>query len=299
VSKKSPAREKSLAVEVPTSEEDRPRLARVGIVAGVGFVIGIIWPWLAGVRLVPRPPEEARQTTAPVAASASASAAAPAAAKATPAKVPKKPEAPKPGDRVKVGAATITSCRTAQGDKVDNCDAIELDDVAAARIKALGGCKAARTAVGLLSLGLELDFGKNSIERLSSGRSTTLPERTAQALLTCAKREFSAASLTGVKHEHASYTVFYRVELLPPGKTAAEDETESSDGEELTAASGMATVSWNVAIIRDVPNKDGALVARIASGTRVAVVGRNGDWYKVKYDAKGSEGWVYRGALGL
>ena len=61
----------------------------------------------------------------------------------------------------------------------------------------------------------------------------------------------------------------------------------------------MATVVWNSAIIRDAPSEKGARVAQILSGTRVAVVGRHNNWYKIKYDSKGNEGWVYKGALGL
>jgi SH3-like domain-containing protein len=37
----------------------------------------------------------------------------------------------------------------------------------------------------------------------------------------------------------------------------------------------------------------------VLSGTRVSVSGRNGDWYRIKYDAKGGEGWVFRTAIGM
>jgi SH3-like domain-containing protein len=53
-----------------------------------------------------------------------------------------------------------------------------------------------------------------------------------------------------------------------------------------------------VAIIREKP-KDGPVVARILRGTRVVVSGRQDDWYRVKYDAKGSEGWVFKTAIGM
>jgi hypothetical protein len=105
-----------------------------------------------------------------------------------------------------------------------------------------------------------------------------------------------------VTHAHASYTVFFPVEFLPPGPPPAASAPEPEDptsGESVTAASGTATVTWNVAIVRDAPNKDAGRVARLAGGTRVTVVARQNDWYKIKYDAKGSEGWVYKGALGL
>jgi hypothetical protein len=41
------------------------------------------------------------------------------------------------------------------------------------------------------------------------------------------------------------------------------------------------------------------VVARVLSGTRVSVTGRQGDWYRVKYDGKGAEGWVFRTAIGM
>ena len=51
-------RERSLKVEVPKPEQDKPELGRVGIIAAAGFAIGVAWPWLAGVRLVPSPPND-------------------------------------------------------------------------------------------------------------------------------------------------------------------------------------------------------------------------------------------------
>jgi hypothetical protein len=45
--------------------------------------------------------------------------------------------------------------------------------------------------------------------------------------------------------------------------------------------------------------KEGDVVARILRGTRVVVTGRQGDWYKVRYDAKGNEAWVFKAAIGL
>ena len=58
-------------------------------------------------------------------------------------------------------------------------------------------------------------------------------------------------------------------------------------------------MSWDVALVRSGPSRDGKVVARVLSGTRVVVVGKNADWYQIKYDAKGSQGWVYRTAIGM
>jgi hypothetical protein len=295
------APEQHLKVQIPSPADDRPRLARVGVVAAVGFVMGIVWPWLAGVRLVPGAPVEQGPVLAATSAPGpSASSAPPPATSLAPTGSAQAQAEPDSADRVKLGEASVTSCRDAQGKPLDECDTVDLASVVSARLRALGGCKGAESAHGMLSIGLELDFAKNRVERLLRGVSTTLPDGMTETLLGCARKEFATASLEGVQHAHPSYTVFYRVEFLPPGQRASDEESEAVEQpNEMTAASGMATVSWDVAIVREGPTQDSALQARLRSGTRVVVVGRRNDWYKVKYDAKGSEGWVYKSAIGL
>lgn len=294
------ARERSLRIEVPEPAEDEPRLARVGIVAAAGFLIGIIWPWAAGVQLGRSAPTEqgpSRIAAPPPPSSASA------------APEPGIPEAPAASklssetpstDRVKLGKPTITSCRDRRGTRQDKCDALALDPVIADRLRGLATCEAAKDARGMLSIGFELNFDKGKIERLLRGRSTTFSDDTADALLECATKELAAASLRGIEHAHAGYTLFYPVEFLPRASSTSQDGTEPSSAEdEVTPASGMATVVWNAAIVRDAPSREGARMTQVLSGTRVAVVGRRNDWYKIKYDAKGNEGWVFKGAIGL
>jgi hypothetical protein len=62
-------------VDAPSPAADNPSWTRVGVIAAIGFVVGVAWPRLAGVRLGPSLPDE---TASPIAA-ASASATAPAA----------------------------------------------------------------------------------------------------------------------------------------------------------------------------------------------------------------------------
>ncbi|MDQ2647405.1 MAG: SH3 domain-containing protein, partial [Myxococcota bacterium] len=52
-------RRKPLRIEVP--REDRPRFGRVGVIALIGFAVGVSWPHLAGVRIVPRAPTPASE----------------------------------------------------------------------------------------------------------------------------------------------------------------------------------------------------------------------------------------------
>jgi hypothetical protein len=297
-------RRATLKVDIPQPADDRPKLGRVGIIAVIGFAIGILWPRLAGVKLVPSPPTEEVETVAAAepAPPSSGGPAAPGLAKAVPAQPAGGAHAdPAGADRVRISEPKLTSCRNDKGERMNECGTLDLDGVSRARIQALGACPGGEKAHGTLSLGLELDFASKKVVELLRGKSTTLPEAEAKALLECARKEFESASLDGVTHQYAKYTVFYIVELLPPGAVepgAAASAGPEAEGEGVTGASGRATVGWDAAIIRDKP-KDGEVVARILRGTRVVVTGRQDDWYRIKYDAKGNEGWVFKAAIGL
>jgi hypothetical protein len=283
-------RRESVKIEVPKDES--VRLGRVGLIALAGFVVGILWPRLAGMQLVPRAPVEDDPRPAALASAAPKSTAPEAAvAKATEQTEPALPDA----NRVKIGEMVVTSC---QGVKDANeCDVVAFDDIARTRLATLAACPAGLGSTGVLSIGFDLDFEKNSVSNVRSGQSTSLDDSIASKLIECASKEFKTATLAGVKHEHAEYTVFYKVEFVPEA-TPAEQQAGSGTEEGLVDASGRATVGWNVALIRKEP-RDGEVVARVLSGTNVVVTGRQGDWYRVKYDGKGNEGWVYRSAIGL
>jgi hypothetical protein len=290
-------RQPALKVDIPRASKAPLRLGRVGIIAAVGFGVGVLWPRIAGLRLVPTlpastasspdlsgaPPEEKP------AASALASAPAPPA--------PKKAELlPSGSPPPVVGEAQITSCRDAAGGKVATCDSVDFDRVARERLSSLD-CPAARNASGVLSIGFELDFTTERVTRITSGKATSLGDEALAAVLDCYRQSFKDVSLVAIPHEHQRYTIFYRVELAaastPPGAAA------SSAVVVVTPASGTATVSWETALVHATPEKEGKVVARVLSGTRVAVSGRSGDWYRVKYDARGREGWVFRTAIGM
>ncbi len=294
--------EKRVRVEVPSPAEDRPRLGRVGIIAAVGFAIGIVWPRLAGVHLVPSAPvddDTAVASAAPSSSAAPAPAAPPAAKLAQAQAAEKKAEL---DQRISVhDDEVVTSCLDSDGRRHKDCDAIKFGEVARPRIRALAECEAAQNVKGTLSIGFDVDFDKKQITDITSGKSTTLPGAAVRELLKCAKKEFEDAPLDGIQHNYSKYSVFFLADLLVPGhKEAKENETGNAAATpgDVTQASGSATVSWEVALIRDAP-KDGNRVARLMRGTRVVVTGRKGDWYRVKYDAKGSEGWVYKAAIGM
>jgi len=261
------------------SIEGQP-LYRVGIIALVGFGVGVVWPRLAGVSLVPEPPVE---HSAPVEASEPA----PAAGQAEAA-----PRAILAKERMAIGPAKITSCRDQAGQPVADCGTLEVDALLHPTLLSLTECPAASGAFGTLSLGLDLDLAKGKIEKVQSGRSTDLPAAVTKEILRCAEKGLSLLSPARIKGQQASYTIYYVLEFKTP-------EEVIQTGSEVTPASGKGTVRWQTALIRKEPARDGEVLSRLLSGSEVIVTGRQGDWYRVKYDAQGREGWVHGAALGL
>jgi hypothetical protein len=286
-----------LKVEIPKPGADRPEIGRVGIIAAVGFVIGIAWPWLSGIRLVPSPPSDEIAESVPAAVpSTGASGALATTAPSGAPGIADAPEAPAATEKqsVKISDLKVTTCRGEGNKKLKDCDKIQFDPVARGRLGALARCGAAEGAEGTLSIGFDLDFEKRAVVDVFAGKSTTFSKEQASALIECAKKDFAALTLDGIDHEHLRYTAFYFVEFLPAGVPAGAAAPE----EQAQAASGLATVAWDVAVVRDAP-EDGKIATRLRYGTRVVVTGRKGRWYEVRYDAKGQKGWVHRNALGL
>jgi len=284
---------KPLRVEL--AREDGVRLGRVGLIAVAGFGVGLIWPHLAGVRLVPAVPSEKGEAASAELSGAPASVSAKAASAAAGADMPpSQPLPPSPRDSFSVAPGEVTSCRSSTK-KLDRCDPIDFDAVARGRIATLSACEASKRAQGVLSLGFELDFSKDRVTSVFSGKSTTLPEEDSESLLECLRGNLGEISLAGMRHEHERYTIFYKVEFTSGVERPSPGEP---DAREVTPVSGKATVAWDVALVRAAPTREGEVVARVLQGTRVSVTGRHGDWYRVNYDAKG-EGWVFRTAIGM
>ncbi len=263
------------------NSHDGGSLARVGIIAAVGFAIGIVWPRLAGVSLVPEAPvDRTEHAVAEAANSAAAIIVEPEIIELT------------PEDRLAIGPPKITSCVNSKGKKSSKCDAIDVDQLVHSQLIALLGCSGASGVFGNLSLGFRIDFEAKKIESPKSGRSTNLPKDTTRELLACAKTELSTVKWGNVAHEFSQYQVYYSLSFKTP-EAAAEEKTS------VVPASGMATVQWGTALVRKEGNDDAKIQTRLMSGARVVVTGRLGAWYRVKYDAKGREGWVIGKALGL
>jgi hypothetical protein len=287
-------RRKPLHIEVP--KEDRPRFGRVGAIALVGFVAGVAWPHLAGVHIVPRAPTPASEASSDDLSGAPA-AAETGSAKAGEGPAPIVPEALPLAEPFTIGPGEVTSCRDAAGKRLTSCDPVEFDSIARARLSTLAACAPAARARGTLSVGFDLDFERDRVVGIQTGKSTTVPETEARALIGCLNDTLGQVSISTISHAHPRYTIFYRVEFKETAAEAA--ATAAAAPQAVTPASGRATVAWDVALVRSGPSRDDSVVARVLSGTRVSVTGRQGDWYRVKYDGKGAEGWVFRTAIGM
>jgi hypothetical protein len=325
-----------LAVNVPAPDRDSPGWAKVGVIAAIGFVIGIAWPRVVGVRLGPSAPGEA---AAAAAASASAAGAAKAGqasdappasvnAKAAPATGPSSVGAPAPSaapppgpPQVLVQRGSVIACKTTDGEskRSKECGSLTgLDSVVPPHLRKLATCSAAEGQTGKLSFVATASFPSGGLS-WDVGKSSTVGNL--EGITNCLKTHFSGVTASGVAHEHKRYTVAYsvtfapsvaratpsKVEKVDPSDKSAKADSEADDDKDdksesvaapVAAAAGEASVGWEVALVRDVP-KTGSVIARLPRGTKVKIGASKDGWYAIKFgEGFASEGFVYRGALG-
>jgi hypothetical protein len=297
----------SLAVDIPAEGRDKPAWVKVGVIAAVGFVVGIAWPRIVGVRLGPSAPTE-------TAASASHGARAPEPPSATTSVAPRAPvpsAAPSPAASPSVAAAPpnitvqkglVVSCKTDGGETKKGpkeCGAAPgIDALVTPRVRKIASCAGVEGQTGKLLLTVNADFASGRLW-YDVGKSSTLPNM--DAVTSCLKTTFHGTSAAATPHEHPRYTVAYtatfgagdegrKVKEAPPEEKPEPAATPLKEGE--------AQVAWEVALVRDSP-KTGALVSRLPRGSKVKVGATRDGWYQVKFgESFGSEGWVYRGAIG-
>ncbi|HSC87093.1 MAG TPA: SH3 domain-containing protein [Polyangiaceae bacterium] len=276
----------------PAKKSARPSVTERGpvslrvflVIAGVGFVVGLVWPRLAGLHLVPEAPiEEARSVAEEPATEVT---------QATARANEPEPHQLTQDDLLEIGEPEITSCRDEAGKEKKTCDALDLDDRVHPTLRALGECPGAKGAFGSFSLGFTVDFEKKRIGEPKSGRSTDMPASVVDELLRCAKQSLVSVGLEGLEHASTSYVVFYRLRFKTPEAALAREGA-------IVPASGQADVRWRTALVREEPERDARVRERVLAGARLVVTGRKGEWYRVKYDAQGREGWVHGAALGM
>jgi hypothetical protein len=306
-----------LTIHVPPQDRDGPGWVKVGVIAAVGFVIGIAWPRLVGVRVGPSAPGEAAS------AAASASAQRAPRAEATPAGVTPKgsasASAPVPASAavpaasaaagppsIAVQKGAVLTCKTDDGEskKGKECGSLaSLDLLVQPRLRKIAQCSAAEGQSGKLSFVVNADF-KSGRLGWDVGKSSTVGN--VEGVTSCLKTLFAGTALNGVSHDHAKYTVAYTA-MLSTEKAADKPDTKDGAGasvepkakdDDAPAATGEATVAWEVALVRDVP-KTGQVVTRLHRGEKVKLGAMKDGWYSIKYgEALANDGWVYRGALG-
>ena len=298
-----------LTVHVPSPGQDRPSWLGVGVVAAVGFVVGVAWPRLAGVRLGPSVPDSPAASASESAPSPSLGAPTPPrVAPAVPAALPQ-PVAPSSASsppavaapapaaslRVSVAHGAVFSCKTAGGESLKGADCGSLpglDGVVLPRLRRLADCPDLAGTSAKVHLVVRADFAHGTLAA-ELGHDRSAPG--AAPLLACAKSALASATVDGVSHENPRYGVAYVVTLGAPPAAA---DTAGAAPAAAAPSDGTAQVEWDVAIVRDAP-KTGKVLARLQRGTPLHIGSSKDGWYPVKYgDGFASDGWVYRGAIG-
>lgn len=298
-----------LRVDIPNAKQDRALTSKVGLVAVVGFGLGILWPRLVGYNVGPDlPGGGSGGVTTASGASASASAK-PAAARpsgeamASPSGSPSEAATEEPSadagpsnrETVVVGDGKVESCKGKKGDKTEDCGKLSFDKIAKTRLAELARCPAAIGLEGKMTLAITVNFERNDITVDNERKKSGLPSDTVRGVLVCAGKELKGVELEKIPHTHQRYSLSYEVSFYPPGKAPNGDEPAKGDDAQEEKSLGRATVTQDRALVREAP-KTGKVVVRLVQGTRVKLVEQQGDWYKIE-SSKG-KGWVYRQAIG-
>jgi hypothetical protein len=289
-------------IELPPPEADQPAWGKVGVIAIVGFVIGVAWPRLAGISLGPNPPADAPRLAVTTAATPSASA-----------RMTATPTADASGkpialmnttgaagalneQTVVVGQVEISRCRDAKGKTVPQCDAIAVDPLLVPRLKDLAKCPSAIGLTGKVAVGVELDFKAKTLKVQRA--KAKLPRTTLDGLTRCVEQKFSGVSLDDLAHEQARYSLSYNVDFFPPGHSpdAESEKPKTTDTAPATPAEAKTgKVAWNSCQVRDAP-RNGNVIGKLAKGTEIKLLEQKDGWWRVPYGDKG-EGWIFGGAL--
>ena len=317
-------------IELPDDKANKPVWTKVGVIAVIGFVIGIAWPRIAGIQLGPTPPQEGRASASAEFSSSSPSSLPGAVAGAVPgaaagaavsgassAELAAQPPTTVQTQTVVVKHTSVLTCRDDNNKAVETCDRPDLDALLMPIVKNLEKCPASAGLAGKLSIGFDVDFQRNRVQALQ-GRSTTIPTDTVSGIWNCVGEDVKRLRLGGMRHDQRRYTLFYAAFFYPPGKVLDADNRDDEprrDGRQPVASAqgqeegqngqsaqggpsdsslGFAQIVYDTALVRDAP-KTGNVIARLVRGTRVELIGRKDSWYQIRVE--GREGWIYRGAL--
>ena len=285
-----------LQVDIPPRAADQPPWTKVGIVAAIGFVIGVAWPRLAGFQIGPAPPQDGRPSAAAI-----ASAHATGVASATQAGMPAAMTSGTPAamanneETVAVASGEISKCRDAKGKALDKCDEIAIDPLFVPRLKELTRCPSAIGLAGKLTIGFELDFKHRKIGVARAKGKAQLPRTTLDGVTRCAEKSAAGVSLDDLTHEAVRYTVSYALSFTPPGKTPEADAPAKPEAKE--DATKVAEVSWRSVQVHDAPKKNAPTIAKLGKGAKVVVLELKDEFARVEI-GDGKQGWVVRESVG-
>ncbi len=282
-----------ITIDVP-SDQPQQGWGKVGIFSAVGLLLGIAWPALAGITIGTRVPGAEDSPKTAVASSS---------AKAKPSAAPKpalvKVAAAKTQDRkqtVVVGKGLITHCYKGRDRlKGEECGALRVDRVLLPQLQQLSGCPSAMGLAGEVEIRFDVNFKDQQIN-VSRGKKSEIPGSTLNGVVRCLADYIRDVSPEKIPHKYSRYRIAYSLKFYPPGAAPSSDPDASASNDDDNRARGLAAVSWDIGLVRDEP-ETGKVVVRLVRGTRVKLLGRRKDWYRVKVNSK--EGWIYRAALGM
>jgi hypothetical protein len=289
-----------LQIDVPAPSADQPPWSKVGVVAAIGFVIGVAWPRLAGVTIGPAPPQDNRPSAA---AMASAKAAPMTSAAGMPVAVPAPASSGQTGtaaneQTVVVSPGEISRCRDAKGKAAEKCDDLALDPLLSPRLKELSRCPAAIGLSGKLTIGFELDFKKRKISVQHAKGKANLPKATLDGVTRCTEKSVSGVSLDDLTHEQNKYLVGYTLAFFPPGKVPDTDDPSKDEKKPEAKEEAKATeIVWRSVQVHDAPKKSAPTIAKLTKGTKVTVLEQKDDLCRIDF-GDGKQGWIVREAVG-
>lgn len=287
----------AVRVSLPTAKDDRAITSKVGLVAVVGFALGVAWPRLLGISVGPDVPGGAGvKGVAPPPSAAASTAVASAAAAAEPEGEPDA-DSPTNKQQVIVADGSVLACKNKKGEKLDDCGKLAFDKLAKTRLAELATCPAALGLKGGMTLQVSVNFESNEVVVDGEKKKSELPSDTVRGVLKCAGERLKGVELDKLTHTHPRYTLAYGLTFYPPGEAPPQLASGSASADAATEDEGLgrATVRNERANLRDAP-KEGNIVARLAQGTRVKILEQKDDWYLV--ESKKGKGWLYRQAIG-
>jgi hypothetical protein len=289
-------------VELPSPEEDRPAWGRVGVIAALGFVVGVAWPRLAGVSLGPNPPADApRAAAATATASAAPAKTSLSGVTAAPAPIPgasgaltgAEPTSQEQG--VTLGAPEISRCRDLKGKAPDACDKLAVEGSFEPRLKELSRCPSALGLSGKVSFSFDLDF-KNKTLKVQRAKAK-LPRTTLDGLTRCVEKSFNGVSLDEISHENNRYSIAYEVSFLPPGSPAqGAAPAEVPRGTPLSGKTGK--ISWGSCQVREAPAKNASVIGKLPRKAEVKLLEEKDGWYRIEFNDK-QQAWIFGEAVSV